>query len=563
MTMVRGSAFLPGWLTSYDKSLLLDDAAAGLTVAVMLIPQGMAYAMLAGLSPVTGLYAATFPLIGYAFFGSCRQLAVGPVAMLSLLVFAACSRIATPGSAEYAGAVLVLAVLVGAFQLAAGLLRLGFIVNFVSHAVIRGFTSAAAIVIGLSQFKHILGIRLGNEHSVFKVIREIVGNLDQTNWAALTIGLMSIAVLYLLKRKRPRLPGAMVCVAAGTLAVYWFELSRLGVATVGEVSKGLPSLTLGAPDGELFRALAPAAFAIFLVGYMESISIAKYVAARSGYEIRPNRELIGLGVANLAAGFFGGYPVTGGFSRTAVNHQAGARTQLAGLITAVAVMLTLLVFTPLFYHLPNAVLGAIVLVAVSGLVDYREAIRLFRIKAGDGWTFMLTFAATLSVGIEAGIIAGVALSLGLFLWRSAHPHTAELGYLPDERVFRNLKRYPEAKCFSGVLILRVDASLYFANARFLNDWVDHLIAVRENVQWVVIDMSGVNDIDALGLEVLEHMSEMHGHRGVRFLFAAVKGPVRDLADRAGWSAKYGDGWARPSIELVLQDIGVWDVATGG
>jgi len=554
---------LPGWLTSYDKSLLLDDAAAGLTVAVMLIPQGMAYAMLAGLSPVTGLYAATFPLIGYAFFGSCRQLAVGPVAMLSLLVFAACSRIATPGSAEYAGAVLVLAVLVGAFQLAAGLLRLGFIVNFVSHAVIRGFTSAAAIVIGLSQLKHVLGIRLGNEHSVFKVIREIVVNLDQTNLATLAIGLTSIVVLYLLKWKRPRLPGAMVCVAAGTLAVYWFELSRLGVATVGEVPKGLPSLTLAAPDWELFRALGPAAFAIFLVGYMESISIAKYVAARSGYEIRPNRELIGLGVANLTAGFFGGYPVTGGFSRTAVNHQAGARTQLAGLITAAAVMLTLLVFTPLFYHLPNAVLGAIVLVAVSGLVDYREAIRLFRIKAGDGWTFVVTFAATLSVGIEAGIIAGVASSLGLFLWRSAHPHTAELGYLPDERVFRNLKRYPEARCFSGVLILRVDASLYFANARFLNDWVDHFIAVRDKVQWVVIDMSGVNDIDALGLEVLEHMAEIHGHRGIRFAFAAVKGPVRDLADRAGWRERYGDGWARPSIELVLKDIGVWDVAMGG
>jgi sulfate permease, SulP family len=291
---------------------------------------------------------------------------------------------------------------------------------------------------------------------------------------------------------------------------------------------------------------------------MESVSVAKYIAARNGYQIRPNRELVGLGAANLTAALFSGYPVTGGFSRTAVNYQAGARTRLASVITAAIIILTLVLLTPLFYYLPNAVLGAIVLVAVAGLVDYREAVRLFRLKPADGWTFLLTFIATLALGVETGILSGVALSLGLFIWRSAHPHTAELGYLREEGVFRNVQRYPRSERLAGVLILRVDASLYFANAKFLHDWFDRSIATRKDVRWVIVDMSGVNDIDALGIGVLEDMADSYGPRGVRFAFAAMKGPVRDLAERAGWSGRYGPHCAYPSVGRALQGIGVWD-----
>lgn len=556
--MTRPTAFLSARFAAYDRAVLQDDAIAGLTVAVMLIPQAMAYALLAGLSPVTGLYASTLPLIAYAIFGSSRQLAVGPVAMLSLLVFAACSRIAEPGSPDYAAAALLLVLLVSAFHLAAGLLRLGSLVNFISHAVIGGFTSAAAIMIGLSQLKHVLGIRLGSEHSTFGLVNQIVQNVHQTNPTTLAIGLASLVVLYLLKKKWLRFPQPIVCVVAGTLIVYALDLSRLGVATVGAVPRGLPSPAIPSVDVDLVRALLPAALAIFFVGYMESISVAKYVAARNGYQVRPNRELIGLGMADLAAALFGGYPVTGGFSRTAVNNQAGARIRLASIITAVVVMLTLVLLTGLFYHLPNAVLGAIVLVAVAGLFDWRQAVRLFKLKPADGWTFLLTFVATLSLGIETGILSGVALSLGLFIRRSAHPHTAELGYLDSEGVFRDIRRYPHARSFKGVLIGRVDASLYFANTKFLGDWFDHSLAGRDDIRWVVVDMSGVNDIDALGIETLEHMTEIYRTRGVRFAFAAMKGPVRDLAQRADWGRKYGPHCSYPSVERALQGIGVWD-----
>lgn len=556
--MNRLVAFLSARFAAYDRAVLRDDAIAGLTVAVMLIPQAMAYAMLAGLSPVTGLYASTLPLIAYAIFGSSRQLAVGPVAMLSLLVFAACSRIAEPGSPDYVAAALLLALLVGGIHLAAGFLRLGSLVNFVSHAVIGGFTSAAAIMIGLSQLKHVLGIRLGSEHSTFGLVNQIVRNVHQANPTTLTIGLASLVVLSLLKKKWPRFPGPLVCVVAGTLIVYALDLSRLGVATVGAIPRGLPSPAIPSVDVDRVRALLPAALAIFFVGYMESISVAKYVAARNGYQVRPNRELIGLGMADLAAAFFGGYPITGGFSRTAVNQQAGAKTRLASVITALVVMLTLMLLTGLFYYLPNAVLGAIVLVAVAGLFDWRQAVRLFKVKPADGWTFVLTFVATLSLGIETGILAGVALSLGLFIRRSAHPHTAELGYLDSERVFRDVRRYPYARSFPGVLILRLDGSLYFANAKFLGDWFDRSIAGRDDVRWVVVDMSGVNDIDALGIETLERLTEIYGPRGVRFAFAAMKGPVRDLTQRADWSGKYGPHCSYSSIERALQGIGVWD-----
>ncbi len=559
--MWRGISLLPEWLTHADKESLRDDITAGLTIAVMLVPQAMAYAMLAGLPPVIGLYASTLPLLAYALFGSSRHLAVGPVAMISLLVFATCSELAPPGTDEYVATVVLLTFLVGAVQLIAGLLRLGFLVNFFSHAVISGFTSAAAIVIALSQMKHLLGIKLGNEQNVFRLLMQIGRHAGEINIATLILGVVSILGLSFLKKRYPRLPSAILFVVSGTLLAY-VGLTRLGVKTVGDVPRGLPAFSMPALSVASIRRLLPTSLLICFVGYMESISVAKYVAARSDYTVDPNRELHGLGAANLVSSLFSGYPVTGGFSRTAVAYQVGARTQRASIVTAIGIVLTLLVLTPLFYYLPNAVLAAVIVVAVAGLVDYREAIRLFRIKRADGLTFLLTFVCTLVVGIDQGLLIGLAFSLGLFIWRSSHPHIAELGYLAEEDVFRNVKRYPQVKIYPEALILRPDASLYFANMKFLEDWLRKNTSVRPRTKWLVLDFSGVNDIDAVAIRTLEQIVSNYEQRGIGFAVCGMKGPVRDLVMRAGQHSKLGEESQYFSIRQALQAIGVWTVPDG-
>ena len=530
-----------------------DDIVAGLTIGVMLVPQGMAYAMLAGLPPVAGLYASTLPLLAYALLGSSRHLAVGPVAMISLLVFTACSQFAQPGTTEYVGLVLLLTFLVGAAQLSAGLLRLGFLVNFFSHAVISGFTSAAAIVIALSQMKHLLGIKLDNEPNTFKLVAQIARHAGEANMATLALSAVSVVGLWFLKRRYPRFPSAILFVVCGTLLSY-FGLAKLGVKTVGAVPRGLPGFAVPAFDLGTVRGLLPATLAICFVGYMESISVAKYVAARAGYKIDPNRELLGLGAANLVGALFSGYPVTGGLSRTAVTYQAGARSQWAAVVTALLILLTLLLLTPAFYYLPNAVLSAVIVVAVSALLDYKEAIHLFRIKRADGLTFLLTFVCTLTVGIDQGLLMGLAFSLGLFIWRSAHPHTAELGYLETEGVFRNIQRFPAARRYPGVLILRIDASLYFANVKFLEDWLQKSTASRPDVRAVVLDLSGVNDMDAVAARTLERITQDYAARGITFALCSMKGPVRDLIDRLGPQAMLGPGAQHVSLQQALSQI---------
>ncbi len=474
----------PGWLQNYKRENLKGDLAAGLIVAIMLVPQGMAYAMIAGLPPVVGLYASTFPLVIYVLFGSSRQLAVGPVAMMSLLVFAGVSSFAEPGSEKYVSLVLLLSFMVGAMQLCMGLLRAGFIVNFISHAVISGFTSAAAIIILLSQLHHLFGIKvLSSGHSAIHLLKEIIHGIGGIDPITFGIGSGSILVLLIFKKKLPNFPAPIVVVVLSVLAVYLFGLDQSGVEIVGHVPKGLPSFSW--PGGSLnyLLDLFPAALTIFFVGFMESISIAKMIAAMEKYKIEPNRELIGLGFANIIGSFFSAYPVTGGFSRTAVNYQAGAKTGLASIVTATIILLTLLFFTSFFYHLPHAVLSAIVIVAVAGLIDVKGAKHLFRLKRIDGWTLMITFIATLAIGSKEGIMIGVAFSLLVFIWRSAHPYAAELGYLEKENVFRNLKRFPDGRTYPEALILRVDASLYFANMAFLEDFLRKRIVEKPIAQF--------------------------------------------------------------------------------
>lgn len=542
------------WLGSYKKSDLSGDLNAGLIVAIMLIPQGMAYAMLAGLPPVIGLYASTVPLIIYALFGTSRQLAVGPVAMVSLLVLSGVSLLAEPGTDEYISLVLLLMLMIGVIQLLLGVFKLGFIVNFLSHAVISGFTSAAAIIIGLSQLKHLIGVSLEADKNVFLIIGETVRRFGEINPATLAIGMGSIILLILMKKYVKKIPGPLVVVVLSILAVYLFDLNGLGVKIVGEVPAGLPTLSLPAFQIDALIALVPIALTISFIGYMESIAMAKAIAAKEKYKIDPDRELVGLGLANVGGSFFAGYPVTGGFSRSAVNYQAGARTPLASIITAMLIILTLLFFTGLFYYLPNAVLAAIIMVAVYSLIDAKELRYLFKVNKVDGLTWLLTFLATLLIGIEQGIIAGAVFSLLVFIRRSAYPHVAELGYLPKEKVYRNTSRYPDAETDPDILIFRVDASLYFANMTFLEEQLCKRLAEKPETKWVVFDFSSVNSIDAVAVHALEDLMEQCQSGKVEIIFAGIKNTVLDVLKRADWEIKYGGSIHYMSIEDALSSI---------
>ncbi|MBT2570790.1 solute carrier family 26 protein [Planococcus sp. ISL-110] len=542
------------WMGSYKKSDLSGDLNAGLIVAIMLIPQGMAYAMLAGLPPVIGLYASTVPLIIYALFGTSRQLAVGPVAMVSLLVLAGVSLLAEPGTDEYISLVLLLMLMVGTIQFLLGVFKLGFIVNFLSHAVISGFTSAAAIIIGLSQLKQLIGVSLEAEKNIFLILSETVQRAAEINPVTLAIGLGSILLLIVMKKYVKKIPGPLVVVVFSILAVYFFDLQAQGVKIVGEVPSGLPSLSMPAFQLDALIALLPIALTISFIGYMESIAMAKAIAAKEKYKIDPNRELVGLGLANVGGSFFAGYPVTGGFSRSAVNYQAGAKTPLATLITAFLIILTLLFFTGVFYYLPLAVLAAIIMVAVYSLIDVKEAKYLFKVNKVDGWTWMLTFLATLLIGIEQGIIVGAIFSLVVFIRRSAYPHVAELGYLPEQKVFRNTKRYPEAETDPEILIFRVDASLYFANMTFLEDQLCSRVAEKPETKWVVFDFSSINSIDAVAVHALEGLMEQCHSGNVEIIFAGIKNTVLDVLNKADWESKYGDRIHYLNVDDALNSI---------
>ncbi len=545
-----------GWLRGYRRADLSGDFVAGLTTGVMLVPQAMAYALLAGLPAATGLYASTVPLVVYALLGTSRQLAVGPVAMVSLLVAAGVAELASPGTPEYVRYAALLAVMVGAVQAGLGVVRLGAAANFISHAVVTGFTSAAAIIILLSQLKHLLGVKVGATESTLRLVSELGQQVPHVNPPTLAVGAVSIVLLAVLRAKSPRAPAALVAVVAGTLATWGLGLAASGVAIVGAVPAGLPVLSPPPLMIDAVVRLAPVALTIAFVGFMESVAVAEMIAARERYKIEPNRELVALGCANVAAGVLLGYPVTGGFSRTAVNYQAGARTGLASLVTAGVVALTLLVLTPLFHYLPQAVLAAIVVVAVAGLVDARAVRRLFRVKPGDGWVALVTVVATLGVSVEAGILTGVALSLVQFLWRSAHPHIAELGYVAGEDAYLNIARFPEAVQYPEALLLRVDAALYFANMGFVEGRLRACLVDRPIVKWVVLDLSGVNDIDASAVYAMEELIASHRERGITFVFAGMKGPVRDIVSRAGWDEATGHWLACHSVPDALARIGL-------
>jgi SulP family sulfate permease len=524
------------WAPGYERANLRSDLAAGLTVGAMLVPQAMAYALLAGLPPQVGLYAATVPVVVYALFGSSRQLAVGPVAIASLLTASALAPLVDEGSAGYVSAAALLALMVGVVHIVLGAGRLGYLVNFLSHSVLVGFTAAAAVIIGFSQAKHLLGISIEPTEGFGATVLEVGRHLGDTHPATLLVGLAALTTLFVLKRLLPRIPAALVVVAGSILAVKLGDLEARGVKVVGDIPDSLPAFGLPDLEGSLIGSLLATAFVITLVGFMESIAVAKVYARRYRYQVDANTELVGLGAANVAAGLFGGYPVTGGFSRTAVNDAAGARTPLASIVTAGIVVATIAFLTPLLSLLPNAALAAIIVMAVGGLIDVAEMRHIAKVKKTDLIGLSVAVAATLVLGIEIGIAVAVVASMLVVFARISMPHSAVLGRVEGTTSYRNIERFPEARTVDGVRLVRIDAALSFANAANIKkllmahaDGVAGLVLPRA----LVLDASGINDVDATGVEMLDELLPELDERGVTLHLSDVKGPVRDVLRRAG------------------------------
>ncbi len=533
--------FLPiaDQLGSYDRGRLRGDLSAGVTVGVMLIPQGMAYALIAGLPPIYGLYAALTPLAAYAAFGTSRPLSVGPVAMVSLLVASGVTPLAGNDPGRYAALAILLAAMVGTIQLALGLARFGFLVNFLSHPVLTGFTGAAALIIGFSQLKHLLAIGLPRSNQIHAILASAIRQVGAIHGLTLAIGLGAIFLLVALRRWRPGFPAPLAVVVLATAMTAALSLEAAGLQVVGDVPRGLPSPALPALAVADLGALLPTALIISLVGFMESIAVAKVYASRDRYEVDASQELVALGVANLVGSVFRAYPTTGGFSRTAVNDRAGARTPLASLYAAAVIALTLLFLTPLFRDLPNAILAAIVMVAVAGLIDWREARFLWRVKRQDFWLMAMTFVTTLALGIEQGILLGIVASLIVLVHESYRPHTAVMGRLPGTDTFRNVRRHPEALTRSGIVVFRVDAPLFFGNASFLKDRLREIAERDVALETVILDAYPVNQIDSTAAHAVKEIVEEFRTNGIRFYFVGVKGPVRDVLERAGIVALVG------------------------
>lgn len=545
--MTRLASYLPilDWGRSYTRHTATDDLIAALIVTIMLIPQSLAYALLAGLPPEVGLYASILPLVAYALFGTSRALAVGPVAVVSLMTASAVGELAAQGTAEYLGAAIVLALLSGAMLIAMGLFRLGFLANLLSHPVISGFITASGLIIAAGQLKHILGLG-GSGNTLVEILAGLASELGNVNPYALAIGVPVTAFLFWVRSGlkpaliraglRPRLAdivaksGPVAAVAATTLAAHVFSLGDKGVKLVGHIPAGLPAPALPPLDPHLWSQLLVPALLISVIGFVESVSVAQTLAAKKRQRIVPDQELIGLGAANIASGLSGGYPVTGGFARSVVNFDAGAATPAAGAFTAVGIALATLFLTPLIADLPQATLAATIIVAVLSLVDLKALGRVWAYSRSDFAAMATTIAATLVLGVETGVTVGVGVSLALHLYRSARPHMAIVGIVPGTEHFRNVNRH---KVITGdtVLTLRVDESLFFANSRFLEDRLTELVAERPTLRHVVLMCTAVNEIDASALESLEEISRRLEAAGVGFHLSEVKGPVMDRLQR--------------------------------
>jgi SulP family sulfate permease len=538
---LRGYLPILDWGRTYDRNAFSNDMIAAVIVTIMLIPQSLAYALLAGLPPEAGIYASIAPIILYAIFGTSRALAVGPVAVVSLLTASAVGQVAEAGTAGYAVAALTLAFLSGAFLVLLGVLRLGFLANFLSHPVIAGFITASGILIAFSQLKHLLGVS-AHGHTLPELLMSIGAHLGETSMITVIIGVSATAFLFWVRKGlkpalrglgvSPKLAdvltkaGPVAAVAVTTISVWLFGLNEKGVKIVGEVPQGLPPLTLPGLSPDLIGQLLMPAILISIIGFVESVSVAQTLAAKKRQRIDPDQELIGLGAANIGAAFTGGYPVTGGFARSVVNYDAGAETPAAGAFTAVGLAIAAVALTPLVYYLPTATLAATIVVAVLSLVDFSILKKTWGYSKADFTAVAATILLTLTMGVEVGVASGVGISILLHLYKTSRPHVAEIGLVPGTQHFRNIHRH-NVETDPTVLSLRVDESLYFVNARFLEDLVQARVSEGCAIKNVILMFSAVNEVDFSALESLEAINQRLTELGIGLHLSEVKGPVMD------------------------------------
>jgi len=530
--------FIPflDWVSKYKKGFLLKDLIAGLTVGVILIPQGMAYAMVAGLPPVYGLYASVFPVLVYLFLGTSRQLAVGPVAMDSLLVAAGLGTLAITGVENYIAMAIFLAFLVGAIQLLLGLFRMGFLVNFLSRPVISGFTSGVALIIIFSQLRHLLGSDIEKSIKFHQLVMNALDKFTETNLFDFTIGVIGILIIVLLRKWNKKIPSILIVVVFGILAVYFLDLQQYGVKIVGEIPYGLPDFQLPNFNFQNAMDLWPIALTLALVGYLEAISIGKAMEEKNKEEtIDANQELVALGTSNMVGSFFQAYPVTASFSRSAISNDVGGKTNLYALFTVFMVVLTLLFLTPLFYHLPNAVLASIIMVSVFGLIDFEYPKTLWKYRKDEFVVLILTFLITLFVGIKEGVLIGVLFSLLLMVYRTSKPHFAILGKIKGSDYYKNVERFgDEIEKRDDLLILRFDSQLYFGNkSYFKTHLMKEVNAKDDTLKGVILNAEAINYIDSTAANMLISVIDELRNRNLQFYIAGAIGPTRDIIFSSG------------------------------
>ncbi|KAG8390888.1 hypothetical protein BUALT_Bualt01G0130400 [Buddleja alternifolia] len=568
--------FLPcyRWISTYKwREYLQPDLMAGITVGVMLVPQSMSYAKLAGLHPIYGLYSGFVPIFVYAIFGSSRQLAIGPVALTSLLVSNVLGSIVDSSEKLYTELAILLALMVGVLECIMGLLRLGWLIRFISHSVISGFTTASAVVIALSQAKYFLGYEIERSSKIIPLVESIIQGADKFSWPPFLLGSFILAILLTMKhlgktRKHFRFlraSGPLTAVILGTAIVKIYHPSS--ITLVGEIPQGLPKFSIPKEFGYV-KSLIPTTILITGVAILESVGIAKALAAKNGYELDSNQELFGLGVANIVGSFFSVYPTTGSFSRSAVNHESGAKTGLSGIVMGIVMGCALQFLTPLFEYIPQCVLAAIVISAVIGLVDYDEATFLWRVDKRDFLLWTITCIFTLFLGIEIGVLVGVGVSLAFVIHESANPHIAILGRLPGTTVYRNIQQYPEAYTYNGIVIVRIDAPIYFANISYIKDRlreyeIEDDGSVRrgpevKRVHFVIIEMAPTTYIDSSAVQALKDLHQEYKSRNIQI---AISNPNRDVLvtlTRSGVVDLIGREWyfvrVHDAVQVCLQHV---------
>jgi SulP family sulfate permease len=531
-----------GWLPNYKKAWLKGDLGAGLTVGVMLIPQGIAYAMIAGLPPIYGLYTAMIPQIVYAIFGTSRQLSVGPVAMDSLIVASGVGAIAAVGSEYFIFLAILLALIMGAIQVLFGIFRMGFLVNFLSKPVISGFTSAAALIIALNQLKYLFGVNMPRSNQLQVILYEAFKQINNINWPSFVIGSIGIVLIVFLKKKYKKIPGSLVAVVFGVLAVKIFQLEQYGVSILGEIPQGLPSFKVPQLNREILEQLAPLGLTLALIGFLEAISVAKSIEAKhNDYKVDANKELIALGLGNMVGAFFQSYPSTGGFSRTAVNNSTGAKTPLASIFSALVVAFTLLCLTPLFFYLPKAIIASIIIVAVFGLLDFKVPNQLWKYTKRDLIILNATLIITATVGIKEGIMTGVILSLVMLIYKSSKPHVAILGRVPETKMYRNIKRFDDLEVLDHILVIRFDAQLHFANSAYFKDTLtSESINKGPKLKLVIINGKSLNSLDSSGIYVLKEVIDYFKEKKIKLYFCGLNGPVRDTLYKSEIISEIGE-----------------------